>query len=79
MISCMGGPMMNDQMRNRLFNHSDMVYHILSLPVYSVYSYILAESISEICRDFRRNVFFTFFLNIASRFKFLRLINGFVS
>ena len=77
MISCMGGSMMNDQMRNRLFNHSDMVYHILSLPVYLVYSYILAESMKF--ADLRRNVFFTFFLNIASRFKFLRLIKGFVS
>lgn len=69
--------MMNDQMRNRLFNHSDVVYHILSLPVYSVYSYILAESMKF--ADLRRNVFFTFFINIASIFKFLRLINGFVS
>lgn len=69
--------MMNDQMRNRLFNHSDMVYLILSLTVYSVYSYILAESMKF--ADLRRNVFFIFFLNIASRFKFLRLINGFVS
>lgn len=64
MISCMGGSMMNDQMRNRLFNHSDMVDHILSLPVYSVYSYILAESMKF--ADLRRNVFFTFFLNILS-------------
>lgn len=64
MISCMGGSMMNDQMRNRLFNHSDMVDHILSLPVYSVYSFILAESMKF--ADLRRNVLFTFFLNILS-------------
>ena len=73
----MGGSMMNDQIWNRLFNHSDVVYHIPSLYVYSVYSYILAESMKF--ADLRRNVFFTFFLNIDSRFKFLRLINGFIS
>ena len=61
MISCMGGSMMNDQMRNRLFNHSDMVDHILSLPVF-----IYFGRKYEICRDLRRNVFFTFFLNILS-------------
>ena len=53
--------MKNDQMRNRLFNHSDMVYHILSLLVYSVHSYILAESMKF--ADLRRNVFL--FLNYS--------------
>lgn len=55
MISCMGGSMMNDQMRNRLFNHSDMVDHILSLPVF-----IYFGRKYEICRSSPERLLYLF-------------------